>query len=645
MANTESTQKNSLVQKIFLPVDVASVVFFRILFGGVMIWWTSTYLLSGWVFDYYIAPGFWFSYPGFEWITPWAGDGMYWHFGALLVLSVFLVLGLFYRATTVLLFFVYLYIFLLDQAHYLNHHYLVALYAFILIWVPAHRGFSLDALMRPKLRIQTTPAWSLWLLRFQMGVVYFFGGISKLNSDWIQGEPMRMILGDRTNFPIIGQWFTEEWMVMAFTYGGMAFDLSIAFLLLWKPTRWFAFAWALAFHLLNANLFNIHIFPWFSLGATMLFFDSSWPRDVLKMLKLKLGKVKPELDSQFSPSPIQWAGIVFLGAFVLIQLVLPFRHHLYAGDVRWTAEGAKYSWDMIVHNKEGFGDMRVNDAEAHAEMQKLMRLLNSRQVAFMLAHPHMLQQFAHFVGDSLKDMGYEDGVRVNVSVALNGRDPEPIVDPNINLDQEPLNVVPAPWILPFAEPLPKPEERPKRYWLSGKVHSTHRPSIKVDVDDEFELLQDLRYSLGQSQNVDGYIFTSMSGDQLEKLLVVQFEGWINPDGAKYNEPSTPTVDVNGWTVHRGGSFASASVLSKQDPVQSVLSQYGISFWEDFSIQRFEFHADDIRRDRVVITYFENVTDSGHSVTELEANNRALWRDAVASEVRQRALSSFKLEKR
>ncbi len=645
MSTTEPIKRNGFTQKIFAPVDVASVVFFRILFGGIMVWWASTYLLNGWVFDYYIAPGFWFSYPGFEWITPWPGEGMFWHFGVLLVLSIFLVLGLFYRVTTVLLFFVYIYIFLLDQAHYLNHHYLVALYTFILIWIPAHRGFSLDALMRPKLRIQITPAWSVWLIRFQMGVVYFFGGISKINPDWLQGEPMRMILGDRTSFPIIGQWFTEEWMVMVFTYGGMVFDLSIVFLLLWKPTRWFGFAWALAFHLLNANLFNIHIFPWFSLGATLMYFAPSWPRDVLRLLKIKFSKVESVPHSQFSPSAIQWAGLVVLGAFVLIQLLLPFRHHLYAGDVRWTGEGDKYSWDMIVHNKEGFGDMRVNDADAHLEMRKLMRQLNQLQVSFMLSDPHMLQQFAHFVGESLKEVGYEDGVRVNVTVSLNGRDPEPIVDPNVNLDQEPLNVVPAPWILPFTEPLPKPEERPKRYWLGGKLHSTHRPGIKVNVDGEFKLLQDLRYSLGQSQNIDGYVFTSMAGDRLKKLLVVQFEGWINPDGAKYNEPSTPLIDVDGWNVHHGGSFASASVLSEQDPVQLVLSQFDIPFWENFSIQRFEFHADDTRRDRVVISYFEDVADSGHSVSELEANNRALWHESVSNEVRQRALSSFKLEQR
>ncbi len=68
------------------------------------------------------------------------------------------------------------------------------------------------------------PAWALWLIRFQVGVPYLYGGFAKINPDWLRGEPIRMWLAGKTSFPILGQLFTQEWMVMLFSYGGLLID-------------------------------------------------------------------------------------------------------------------------------------------------------------------------------------------------------------------------------------------------------------------------------------------------------------------------------------------------------------------------------------------------------------------------------------
>jgi vitamin K-dependent gamma-carboxylase len=77
----------------------------------------------------------------------------------------------------------YAYFFLLDEVWYVNHTYLICLFCFLMIFVPAHRALSIDAWVRPSLRSNTAPAWSLWLLRFQIGVVYFFAGLAKFSPD------------------------------------------------------------------------------------------------------------------------------------------------------------------------------------------------------------------------------------------------------------------------------------------------------------------------------------------------------------------------------------------------------------------------------------------------------------------------------
>ena len=110
---------------------------------------------------------------------------MYVHFFVLGLLAIFIIIGFLYRISAFLFFLGFSYIFLLDQTNYLNHFYLISLLSFILIWIPAHTNYSVDAALCPELKKDTIPAWALWLLRFQIGIAYFYGGIAKINPDWL----------------------------------------------------------------------------------------------------------------------------------------------------------------------------------------------------------------------------------------------------------------------------------------------------------------------------------------------------------------------------------------------------------------------------------------------------------------------------
>ena len=110
------------------------------MFGLIMLVECWRFWSNGWIERHYIAPEFFFKYYGFEWVEPWPGDGMYWHFAALALLSLLIRLGVLYRLATVLFFFAFSYVFLLDQARYLNHFYLV-----VLIAIAADGGSGADA--------------------------------------------------------------------------------------------------------------------------------------------------------------------------------------------------------------------------------------------------------------------------------------------------------------------------------------------------------------------------------------------------------------------------------------------------------------------------------------------------------------------
>ena len=119
------------------------------------------------------------------------------------------------------------------------------------------RSASLDVIRRPKLRVATVPAWHQGLLCTMVAIPYFFGGLAKINGDWLRGEPSRIWMAGWTDFPLIGPFFAEAWAPFVFSYSGLLFDLFIVPLLIWRRTRIVAVLMILVFHLANTQLFSM----------------------------------------------------------------------------------------------------------------------------------------------------------------------------------------------------------------------------------------------------------------------------------------------------------------------------------------------------------------------------------------------------
>jgi vitamin K-dependent gamma-carboxylase len=457
----------SVFGRLLAPIDIAALVYFRIAFGAIMLWEVWRYFEYGWIDQYWVLPKVHFTYYGFEWIRPWPGVFMHLHVAALGVLAAMILLGLCYRVAATLFFLGFTYVFLLEQARYLNHFYFVCLVSFLLILIPAHRAYSLDARWGLTVRRETAPAWALWVLRAQIAVVYFFGGLAKLNGDWLQGEPMRMWLARRTDFAILGVFFEQEWMAYLFSFGGALFDLFIVPLLLWHRTRAYAFVAAGVFHVMNDSLFQIGIFPWFSIAMSALFFPPDWPRHLLRGVmprRRQRAVVPPEVTS-----PIRLrdgAVLAVLGVFITVQVLVPLRHWLYPGDVSWTEQGHAFSWHMKLRTKSARAEFTITDpASGKVWTVDNRRYLTSWQERAMSGKPDMLVQFARHLAEEKRKENYPAvQVRARVMASLNGRRPQLLIDPTVDLAQVRRSLEAAPWILPLTEPL-----RPA---LAGRERST-----------------------------------------------------------------------------------------------------------------------------------------------------------------------------
>jgi vitamin K-dependent gamma-carboxylase len=170
-----TSRAGTLVERVltaaYRPVDIASLAALRVMFGALLFVGTTRFVLQGWIEKLYGQPTFFFKYWGFSWVKVWPLWGMYLHYGALIVLALFIALGLYTRVAITLFLLLFAYVQLMDVTNYLNHYYLVVLLLALLALLPTHAAFSLDVKRRPSLARESIPAWMLGLLRFELGVV------------------------------------------------------------------------------------------------------------------------------------------------------------------------------------------------------------------------------------------------------------------------------------------------------------------------------------------------------------------------------------------------------------------------------------------------------------------------------------------
>jgi len=221
------------------------------------------------------------------------------------------------------------------------------------------------------------------------------------------------------------------------------------------------------FHGLNALLFHIGVFPWLMMAATTIFFAPDWPR------RLRLLPPRRLPDPSIEPSPPRArAMLAAVAAYLVLQVTIPLRHFAYPGNVSWTEEGHRFSWHMKLRDKDASARFLVADpAQGRSWTVKPSNHLTRLQSSKMAAQPDMILQFAHHLAGRLRRAGHHRvEVRAWVTASLNGREPQPLIDPTVNLAAQPRGVRPATWILPLRQPLP-----PRTKGLAGAPLRHRRP--------------------------------------------------------------------------------------------------------------------------------------------------------------------------
>lgn len=401
------------LQDITNPIKLA---IFRIVFGVFCLIESIYFFQTNLIQDYILGPKFRFQYSLFQ-FEPFSETTLTMILVVMVIASLGIITGFLYKLSTTLYFLTFSYIFLLEKTYYNNHLYLIALIALIMIFLPANNALSIR-----KEKVKSTKNWHIYLLQFQIILVYFFGGISKLNVDWLNyHEPVTSMLAANN--------ISSDIAINFILYGGIIFDVFIGFLLIYKRTSFIAIIIALLFNITNHLMFNdINIFPFFMMASLILFldFDRWYPK---KNYNKEESNTKVEVLKPITK--------VALTIFVFIQLFMPLRHYFITDEVDWSGEGQRFAWRMKIQTRNIIkSEFAIFDLDKKIIYPvKNSHYIHKIQEQQMMHSPKMILDFAHFLSENAKNKHKLKNVMVKAKVVVdfNGHKNASIVSSDLDL--------------------------------------------------------------------------------------------------------------------------------------------------------------------------------------------------------------------
>ncbi|MCT4663636.1 MAG: HTTM domain-containing protein [Flavobacteriales bacterium] len=436
---------------LFASKPSVTLAYFRIAYGVLMLWSTLRFWLNGWIVDQFTAPEYHFKYFGFEFIEPLSETGFYILYGFMVLACLLIILGWYYRVAIVFFFLAFSYTELIDISYYLNHYYFISLLTGVLMFLPMHVHFSLDAKLRPKIARAEVPNWTIFLIKISLVIVYFYAGIAKLHGDWLfRAQPLSLWLQPHQDWWLIGPLFTKKWFAYAMSWGGCIFDLVIPFLLFNKRTVGIAFFFIVFFHLFTRMLFPIGMFPFIMIAATTIFFPVSWHQKSIGYLKRFL-KWKDQEINRSKTYKFNKITVGLISVYLVFQLIFPFRYLLYPGNLFWTEEGFRFSWRVMLMEKGGTAFFYIHHPETGQKHEINNRdFLTPLQEKMMSTQPDLILQFAKIIKKHAEENGLKNPkITAEIYVSLNGRANQLYIDPEVNLATIEDNFSHKTWIKPM----------------------------------------------------------------------------------------------------------------------------------------------------------------------------------------------------
>ena len=193
------------------------------------------------------------------------------------------------------------------------------------------------------------------------------------------------------------------------------------------------------------------------IALTPIFFDPNWPARALgrfhRSRRAPTGS-EPHANRGTDARPVRYRVVAVALVIVAVEIALPLRHLVIPGDVRWSEEGYRWSWRVLVTERSGVATFHVTDpGTGRSAISLPSDHLTPQQVTYVSSRPEAIRQYAHFVAGRYAEMwhlppGSVPVVTVDAWVSVNGSARSRIVDPTVDLARASPALGRPSWVLP-----------------------------------------------------------------------------------------------------------------------------------------------------------------------------------------------------
>ncbi|MFK7783286.1 HTTM domain-containing protein [Psychroserpens sp.] len=413
---------------LFKHIDNSALIVFRMVFGALIALESFGAIVTGWITKTLIEPKFTFNFIGLDWLQPLPGSWMYVYYGIMGILGILIMIGYKYQLSMLSFTVLWAGVYFMQKSSYNNHYYFLMILSAAMTVMPAHKYASVDAKHNPSIKSNAMPNWCRLYFFFQLFILYTYASIAKMYPDWINLTVPKLLMQSKQHYVLVGDLLQLNLIHYFIAYGGILFDGLIIPLLLWKPTRKYAFFASIFFHLFNSFIFQVGIFPYLSLAFSVFFFEPKFVQNIF--LKRKVFYDLREINT---PSYASIFKTIFL-AYFIIQIALPLRHHFIEDNVLWTEEGHRMSWRMMLRTKNSTTTFSVIDkATNNSTRINLSDYLSKKQQKTVGSKPDVIWQFAQRLKKEYAKDGIDVAVYVRAFVSVNGKPSQQLIDPEVDL--------------------------------------------------------------------------------------------------------------------------------------------------------------------------------------------------------------------
>ena len=126
--------------------------------------------------------------------------------------------------------------------------------------------------------------------------------------------------------------------------------------------------------------------------------------------------------------------VALAAVWIAVQLALPLRHLGYSGDHRWTGQGYRFAWNVLLVEKSGSVTFLVREPSSGRRwVADPTELYTRNQLRVMATEPDLIHQAAIAIAADERTRGHDVEVRVDAWVSLNARPAARLIDPTVDL--------------------------------------------------------------------------------------------------------------------------------------------------------------------------------------------------------------------